>query len=128
MVGRLTALKKLGVKLALDDFGTGYSSLGYLLRFPIDSLKIDKSFVNTLGRDAHAGKIITSIIDLARRMHLKVVAEGVESAEQAEYLRKLDCDEIQGYLMSRPLPGDQALAFLDRHPRLGTAAAQATAP
>ena len=120
MVERLRALKQLGVTLALDDFGTGYSSLGYLLRFPIDVLKIDKSFVGTLGRDRHAEKIVVAIIDLARRMNLKVVAEGVESGSQAELLRQRRCDLIQGYLISRPLPEAALLALLAAPPQLAT--------
>jgi len=120
MVERLRALKQLGVTLALDDFGTGYSSLGYLLRFPIDVLKIDKSFVGTLGRDRHAEKIVVAIIDLARRMNLTVVAEGVESGGQAELLRQRRCDLIQGYLISRPLPEPAFLQLLATPPQLAT--------
>jgi EAL domain-containing protein (putative c-di-GMP-specific phosphodiesterase class I) len=102
-VERLLALKRSGVRLSLDDFGTGYSSLGYLARLPIDALKIDRSFVDGLGRDAHAIDIVHSIIGLARRMRLRVVAEGVETEAQMISLRDYGCDEIQGYLLSRPL-------------------------
>jgi diguanylate cyclase (GGDEF)-like protein/PAS domain S-box-containing protein len=102
-VDRLLALKRSGVRLALDDFGTGYSSLGYLLRLPIDALKIDRSFVAGLGHDVHAIDIVNSIIGLARRMKLRVVAEGVETTAQASSLRAYGCDEMQGYLLSRPM-------------------------
>jgi diguanylate cyclase (GGDEF)-like protein/PAS domain S-box-containing protein len=102
-VERLLALKRSGVRLSLDDFGTGYSSLGYLARLPIDALKIDRSFVDGLGRDAHAIDIVHSIIGLARRMRLRAVAEGVETEAQMISLRDYGCDEIQGYLLSRPL-------------------------
>jgi diguanylate cyclase (GGDEF)-like protein/PAS domain S-box-containing protein len=113
-IERLVALKRSGVRLALDDFGTGYSSLGYLLRLPIDSLKIDRSFVDGLGRDAHAIDIVHSIIGLARRMRLRVVAEGVETEAQMISLRDYGCDEIQGYLLSRPLTAAVAADWLQR--------------
>jgi diguanylate cyclase (GGDEF)-like protein/PAS domain S-box-containing protein len=119
-VERLLALKRSGVRLALDDFGTGYSSLGYLLRLPIDSLKIDRSFVDGLGRDAHAIDIVHSIIGLARRMRLRVVAEGVETEAQLISLRDYGCDEIQGFLLSRPLSAVVAGEWLQR--RMATAA------
>jgi diguanylate cyclase (GGDEF)-like protein/PAS domain S-box-containing protein len=113
-VERLLALKRTGVRLALDDFGTGYSSLGYLLRLPIDALKIDRSFVDGLGRDAHAIDIVHSIIGLARRMRLRVVAEGVETEAQLISLRDYGCDEIQGFLLSRPLTAAVAGDWLQR--------------
>ncbi|MBD8528080.1 sensor domain-containing protein [Pseudomarimonas arenosa] len=100
MVERIQHLKQLGLKIGLDDFGTGFSSLGYLLRFPIDTLKIDRTFVADLEHDAHAAKIIVSILDLAKRMKLKVVAEGVEHEGQAEFLRRKNCDMIQGFWIS----------------------------
>jgi diguanylate cyclase (GGDEF)-like protein/PAS domain S-box-containing protein len=113
-VERLLALKRSGVRLALDDFGTGYSSLGYLLRLPIDALKIDRSFVDGLGRDAHAIDIVHSIIGLARRMRLRVVAEGVETEAQLLSLRDYGCDEIQGFLLARPMPAGVAGSWLAR--------------
>ncbi len=103
-ISTLTALKRLGVRLALDDFGTGYSSLAYLSRFPIDQVKIDRSFVKDIVSDPNSATIATAIIALAHRMRLKVVAEGVETEAQLAYLRKHDCDEMQGYFFSRPLP------------------------
>jgi diguanylate cyclase (GGDEF)-like protein/PAS domain S-box-containing protein len=100
----LHALKGLGVDLSLDDFGTGYSSFGYLSRFPIDVLKIDQSFVRDITTDPESGLIAVSIVELAHRMKLKVVAEGIETVVQRDYLRGCHCDEMQGYLFSRPLP------------------------
>ena len=114
MVERIKRLKQLGLSIALDDFGTGFSSLGYLLRFPIDTLKIDKTFVNDLELDPHAAKIIISILDLAKRMKLKVVAEGVERESQADFLRKKRCDLIQGYLISKPVAAEEVDQLLAR--------------
>ncbi|QTQ38935.1 Putative two component system response regulator, diguanylate cyclase and PAS domain-containing [Aromatoleum petrolei] len=105
-VKRLTKLKRLGVRLSLDDFGTGYSSLGYLSRFPIDQLKIDRSFVTDIVSDPSSAIIATSVIGLAHRMGIDVVAEGVETEPQLSYLRKNRCDKMQGYLFSKPLPAD----------------------
>jgi diguanylate cyclase (GGDEF)-like protein/PAS domain S-box-containing protein len=101
---RLAELKKLGVHLSIDDFGTGYSSLAYLKRFPIDVLKIDRSFVKDLSKEDNSKAIVMAIITLAKAMKLHVVAEGVELLEQEEYLRQACCDRIQGYLVSAPLP------------------------
>ncbi|MGI4847276.1 MAG: putative bifunctional diguanylate cyclase/phosphodiesterase [Janthinobacterium lividum] len=99
----MRSLKDLGVSLSLDDFGTGYSSLSHLKRFPIDVLKIDQSFVADIVRDADGAAIVMSIISLAHNLKLHVIAEGVETLEQLAYLRRHDCDEIQGYYFSRPL-------------------------
>jgi len=106
-VARMTALKRLGIRLSLDDFGTGYSSLAYLGRFPIDQMKIDRSFVTDIVTDPAAATIATSIIALAHRMRVGVVAEGVETEAQAGYLRQNGCDEMQGYLFSKPLPAEE---------------------
>ncbi len=100
----LHELKRIGVRLALDDFGTGYSSFAYLSRFPIDTLKIDQSFVRNIVTEPEAATIAVSIIDLAHRLRLKVVAEGVETEPQLGYLRKRQCDEMQGYFFARPMP------------------------
>lgn len=103
-INSLTELKALGVKLSLDDFGTGYSSFAYLSRFPIDSLKIDQSFVKNIVTDPQSAMIAVSIIELAHRLHLRVVAEGVETLSQVGYLKMNRCDEMQGYYFSQPIP------------------------
>ena len=102
----LRNLKGLGIQIAIDDFGTGYSSLSYLRRFPIDVLKIDQSFVNDISTDPDDAAIVVSIISLAHSLRLKVVAEGVETAEQLAFLREHDCDQMQGYFFSRPVAAD----------------------
>ncbi|TVT52098.1 EAL domain-containing protein [Amycolatopsis rhizosphaerae] len=106
----LTALRELGVRLAIDDFGTGYSSLAQLQRLTLDTLKIDRSFVNRLGRSRDAEAIVTSIIAMAHAVELTVVAEGVENAEQLELLRGLGCDQAQGYYLGRPRPAHELWA------------------
>lgn len=108
----LSALKNIGVKLALDDFGTGYSSLSYLSWLPVDTLKIDKSFIHNITSDLRAATVATSVIALGHRMGLKVIAEGVETQAQLKYLAQHQCDEIQGYYFSRPLPAAQIDALL----------------
>jgi EAL domain-containing protein (putative c-di-GMP-specific phosphodiesterase class I)/CheY-like chemotaxis protein len=102
----LGALKALGLRLAIDDFGTGYSSLSYLRRFPIDTLKIDQSFVAQLGSDAESTAIVTSVIHLAAALDLDIVAEGVETREQLTQLELLGCPVAQGYYWSRPVSAD----------------------
>jgi EAL domain-containing protein (putative c-di-GMP-specific phosphodiesterase class I) len=103
----LHALKSLGVHLAVDDFGTGYSSLSYLKRFPVDLLKIDRSFIDGLGTDPEDGAIVLAIVSLAQALRLEVVAEGVEHFHQLEALHRLGCDAIQGFLLCRPAPADE---------------------
>ena len=102
----LHALKRLGVHLAVDDFGTGYSSLSYLKRFPVDLLKIDRSFIDGLGTDPEDGAIVLAIVSLAQALRLEVVAEGVEHFHQLEALHRLGCDAVQGFLLARPAPAD----------------------
>jgi EAL domain-containing protein (putative c-di-GMP-specific phosphodiesterase class I) len=109
----MSQLKSLGVALSIDDFGTGYSSLAYLHRFPLDSLKIDRSFVAGLLDKAESRQIITTIMALAKGLGMEVVAEGIETSEQAVELRRLGCDFGQGYLFSRPLTSSDAAALLD---------------
>jgi diguanylate cyclase (GGDEF)-like protein len=107
----LQALKDIGVLLAIDDFGTGYSSLSYLQRFPLDILKVDQMFVHELGEDGGGYEIVSAVISLAHALGLEVVAEGVESTQQLEILRSLDCDFAQGFLFSRPVPASELLSL-----------------
>jgi CheY-like chemotaxis protein len=109
----LKSLKALGIKVAIDDFGTGYSSLAYLQRFPIDKLKIDIAFVRDITINPNDAAIALAIISMAHSLKLQVVAEGVETRAQLEYLRRNRCDEVQGYFYSKPLPPD-ALSQLVR--------------
>jgi EAL domain-containing protein (putative c-di-GMP-specific phosphodiesterase class I) len=118
---RLQALRALGVRLALDDFGTGYSSLNYLQKFPFDRLKIDRSFVASLGTSGNTGAIIQSIVTLGHTLGMKVLAEGVEKDEQRVLLRLAGCDEMQGYLFAKPRPAAEIDEALARPTRLATA-------
>jgi diguanylate cyclase (GGDEF)-like protein/PAS domain S-box-containing protein len=112
-LAQLLELKALGIRLALDDFGTGYSSLHYLRRLPIHTLKIDRSFIKDLPGEPNSAAIAATILSLAQALHLEVVAEGVENAEQLNFLRHLNCNEIQGYLFSPPVPRAAFAAFLN---------------
>jgi diguanylate cyclase (GGDEF)-like protein len=114
-IQKLRDLRALGVTIAIDDFGTGYSSLAYLAKLPVETLKIDKSFVMTMLRDADTMTLVQTIISLAHSLRLKVVAEGVESEEQAGMLRRLQCDEMQGYLFSRALSSEALVTLLMSH-------------
>ena len=100
----LDSLANLGVSLSVDDFGTGYSSLRYLKRFPLDTLKVDRTFLRDLPENASDTAIVNAIITLAHSLNLRAVAEGVETLEQLEMLEELACDEVQGYFFSKPLP------------------------
>ena len=108
----LDALKALGVSIAIDDFGTGYSSLLFLRSFPVDFLKIDRSFVTGLGHEPGSDAIVSGIIGLAQGLGIEVVAEGVETAEQREWLRAIGCEYAQGHYFSWPLPDEAATRFL----------------
>ena len=111
-------IKHLGVGLSIDDFGTGYSSLSYLKRFAIDKIKIDRSFVCNLSDDNGDASIVRAIIGLAHNLGFRVVAEGVETAEQLAFMRKYGCDEVQGFYFCRPLPAED-IADILRQGRLG---------
>jgi diguanylate cyclase (GGDEF)-like protein/PAS domain S-box-containing protein len=115
IIGMLNKLKDLGVKLSIDDFGTGYSSLSYLSRFPLDVLKIDKSFINQLTTDEKGLAITQAIIAIAHSLKLEVIAEGVEDAEQLEILQKLNCKYVQGYYFSKPISEDDTITFLHNY-------------
>jgi diguanylate cyclase (GGDEF)-like protein len=112
----LRRLKALGVQLSIDDFGTGYSSLGYLHRFPVNSLKVDRSFVGRIGEAAENIEIVRTIISLAENMGMEVVAEGIETLSQLAQLRKLNCQYGQGYLFSRPVDAESVNAWISRKP------------
>jgi EAL domain-containing protein (putative c-di-GMP-specific phosphodiesterase class I) len=114
-VETLLALRKLGVGISIDDFGMGYSSLNYLKRFPITAVKIDRAFVNDLTTNDGDAAIVTAVIGMARSLRLRVVAEGVETAEQFAFLRTKDCDEAQGFYFARPAnPDDVTRMLLER--------------
>ncbi|MCC7326168.1 MAG: EAL domain-containing protein [Burkholderiales bacterium] len=121
-VTTLNRLRALGITVSIDDFGTGYSSLGYLKRFPIDNVKVDRSFIKDLPDDADDAAITLAIIAMARSLRIRVIAEGVETREQLQFLRDHGCDECQGYYLSPPLPAAEVELFArawrpEQHPR-----------
>ena len=123
----LTELHRVGVQLAIDDFGTGYSSLSYLKRFPIDVLKVDRSFVDGLPGEAHDVAITTAILDLARSLELEVTAEGVETVGQRDALIELGCKRAQGYLFARPMPAEDLVRHLEQQQASATPTAEPVA-
>jgi EAL domain-containing protein (putative c-di-GMP-specific phosphodiesterase class I) len=120
----LAELKRVGVAIAVDDFGTGYSSLGYLRQFPIDSLKIDRSFVNDLASSADADALANTLIQLGKTLGIQTLAEGVEEPSQARQLRAAGCDLAQGFLFARPLTPEALERFIEES--LGAPGAVAT--
>ncbi|MEK7834914.1 MAG: EAL domain-containing protein, partial [Pseudomonadota bacterium] len=111
-IEKLRAVRALGVEIAIDDFGTGYSSLQYLARLPISALKIDRAFVKNMTTHANDLTLVATIISLAHNLDLKVIAEGVETEAQANYLRLHKCDQVQGFLFSKPVPAAQVPSML----------------
>jgi EAL domain-containing protein (putative c-di-GMP-specific phosphodiesterase class I) len=111
----LNELNDLGVQISIDDFGTGYSSLSYLKRFPVDRLKVDRSFVQDIANDVDDATIVRTVIALGHNLGLKVVAEGVETEQQLAFLRANHCDELQGYYFGMPLPSDEFIEILRRN-------------
>lgn len=116
-IRKLSILRGLRIEIAMDDFGTGYSSLSYIARLPISSVKIDRSFITAMAGTEQDLAIVTTIIALSHSLNLKVVAEGVETKEQAQTLKFLRCDEVQGFLYSKPLPAAQIEPLLRAHER-----------
>jgi EAL domain-containing protein (putative c-di-GMP-specific phosphodiesterase class I) len=113
-VEKLAEARKHGLQVAIDDFGTGYSSLGYLTRLPIDVLKIDRSFISRMTREPQDMALVTTVISLGHALDCKVVAEGVEEAQQAQLLRLLKCDQIQGYLIGKPRPANEVVESFEQ--------------
>jgi EAL domain-containing protein (putative c-di-GMP-specific phosphodiesterase class I) len=121
-INTLRSLKKIGVRLSIDDFGTGYSSLSYLKHFPIDRIKIDRSFVADLDHNSDDAAIVDAIISMAHSLNLKVVAEGVETADQLRFLKAHNCDEVQGFHLAIPMPAEELvvnMAWPDRRINVG---------
>ena len=114
-IDTLNHLRSKGFTIAVDDFGTGYSSLGYLKRFPIDKLKIDQTFIRDLETDHDDAVIVSAIIAMSHLLGVKTLAEGVETDKQLEYLIDAGCDEIQGYLLGRPMPKADFINFCINH-------------
>ena len=110
----LSRLRKRGFKISLDDFGTGYSSLSYLKDIPIDTLKIDKAFVDTMLTDPSTGIITDAVIKMVKKLGLETVAEGVETKEQYEYLKKMNCDNIQGFYLGKPMSADKIKTLISK--------------
>jgi len=114
-IAMLHALKEMGVALTIDDFGTGYSSLSYLRRLPLDRLKIDRAFIRDVATSRDDVAIVRAIVSLAHNLHLKVIAEGVETPEQLAFLHELGCDQYQGYHFSAPVPNNVFVSLVREH-------------
>jgi EAL domain-containing protein (putative c-di-GMP-specific phosphodiesterase class I) len=114
-VRRLNTIKQMGTRIAIDDFGTGYSSLAYLQQFPVDALKIDRSFIANMSRSAESGALIHTLVQLGKTLNLETVAEGIEDQEQVTTLLREDCDSGQGFLFSRPLDASAAREIFKLH-------------
>jgi EAL domain-containing protein (putative c-di-GMP-specific phosphodiesterase class I) len=112
VIEKIRYLRRLGIQISIDDFGTGFSSLNQLQRLPISDVKLDRSFIRDIAQDDKKSSIVRAIIELAHSMNMKVVAEGVETSEESQFCKELKCDELQGYLFSRPLPAEKFEALL----------------
>jgi diguanylate cyclase len=113
-IRKLSQLREAGLGVAIDDFGTGYSSLRLLAKLPVDTLKIDKSFVQSIADTPNVATLVATVVSLARAFNMKTVAEGVETAEQLQKLRHIKCDQAQGYLFSRPVPAADVPSVISR--------------
>lgn len=122
VAGILGDLRRLGVRIAIDDFGTGYSSLAYLRSLPVDTLKIDRSFVRDVTTNEDSAAIAAAIISMSKSLRLHVVAEGVETEEQFKFLADHQCEEVQGFLISRPLPAADFDRWCSANPLLAAVA------
>jgi EAL domain-containing protein (putative c-di-GMP-specific phosphodiesterase class I) len=125
-VPRLAALKATGVRIAIDDFGTGYSSLAYLQQFPVDTLKIDRSFISAMAKSPESAALIRTLVQLGKTLGLETLAEGIEEREQYSQLEREHCDSGQGYLYARPLDVDAVETFVAGRPRVSDRAPDAT--
>jgi len=114
----LRALKALGVQIAIDDFGMGYSSLSYLRRFPIDTLKIDQSFVQDIDGENEEGLLVSAIIAMGKSLNLHIIAEGIETQQQLAFLQSRQCSEGQGYYFNRALPAEEFAELLKKKPNM----------
>ena len=116
LIDLLSQLRARGIQLSIDDFGTGYSSLSYLHRFPVNHLKIDRSFVNRMGEHGKNQEIVEAIVTLAHQLGMNTIAEGIETTQQLNQLKALSCEAAQGYLFSKPLPSESAAALISANP------------
>ena len=112
ILGVLNQLRALGIRVSMDDFGTGYSSLSYLQKFPFDKIKIDRSFISDMTRSAKSSAIVRAVTAIGASLGMKTIAEGVETSDQLEAVRREGCDEVQGFLTGRPMPPAEAAALI----------------